>query len=133
NERRLAVAPAHLRLADQQRVMPTLFDLDARLRAMDLGGPDYVQIINTANPPVESIAAPEAALELSRIAHDEMAGLVARMPDRFVGAAACIPMNDVDRAVAELERAVRQLGHRAVQIYTDVQGTPLDAPAFAPV
>jgi aminocarboxymuconate-semialdehyde decarboxylase len=131
--RRLAVAPPQLRLEEQERVMPALFDLDARFRAMDLAGPGYVQIVNTANPPVEAIAGPEAALELSRIANDEMAELVARHPDRFAAAAACLPMNDVEAALGEMERAITQLGHRAVQIYTDVQGRPLDDPAFAPV
>lgn len=128
-EARLTRAP---RLAEQERVMPALFDLDARFRAMDLGGDGYVQIVNTANPPVESLAGPEAALELSRIANDEMAELVARHPSRFAGAAACVPMNDVERALAELDRAVRELGLRAVQIYTDINGRPLDDPQFAP-
>ena len=131
--RRLELAPAHLRLQDQERAMPTLVDLDARFRVMDTGGPGYVQIINTANPPVEAIGGPDVALELSRIANDEMADLVARHPDRFVAAAACIPMNDVDAAMRELERAARELGFRAVQIYTDVQGRPLDTPEFQPV
>lgn len=126
---RLTAAP---RLAEQERVMPALFDLDARFRAMDLAGEGYVQIVNTANPPVEHIAGPEAALELSRIANDEMAELVARHPSRFIGAAACVPMHDVDRALRELDRAVRDLGLCAVQIYTDVNGRPLDDPRFAP-
>ena len=133
NERRLQVAPPEKRLQDQQRVMPTLFDLDARFRVMDTAGDGYVQIINTANPPVEAFAAPREALELSRIANDEMAELVARHPDRFLAAAACIPMNDVEAAIGELERAVRDLGHRAVQIYTDVNGRPLDDAGFAPI
>jgi aminocarboxymuconate-semialdehyde decarboxylase len=41
-------------------------------------------------------------------------------------------MNDVDAAIRELDRAVEQLGHKAVQLYTDVRGTPLDDPSFAP-
>jgi aminocarboxymuconate-semialdehyde decarboxylase len=127
---RLKVAP---RLAEQERLMPALVDLDARFRAMDLGGDGYVQIVTTANPPVEQIAEPEAALELSRVANDEMAELGARHPSRFIGAAACIPMNDVDRALVELDRAVRELGLCAVQIYTDVNGLPLDDARFAPL
>jgi aminocarboxymuconate-semialdehyde decarboxylase len=132
-ERRLQVAPAQMRLQDQERVMPTLFDLDARLRVMDTAGDGYVQIINTANPPVEAFAGPADALELSRMANDEMAELVSRHPDRFVGAAACLPMNDIDAALGELERAVRDLRLCGVQIYTDVQGRPLDHPRFAPI
>jgi aminocarboxymuconate-semialdehyde decarboxylase len=131
--RRLALAPPSMRLADVERVMPTLFDLDARLRVMDTAGDGYVQIINTANPPVEQIAGPSAALELSRIANDEMAELVARRPDRFIGAAACIPMNNIEGAVAELDRAVGELGLCGVQIYSEVQGRGLDDPAFVPV
>jgi uncharacterized protein len=131
--RRLQAAPAKMRLQEQARIMPALFDLDARFRAMDVAGDGYRQIINIANPPVESFAGPAEALELSRIANDEMADLVSRLPGRFVGAAACIPMNDVDAAVAELDRAARILRLCAVQIYTDVQGRPLDDPQFAPV
>ena len=113
--------------------MPALFDLDARFRAMDTAGEGYVQIVNTANPPVEAVAAPAQALELSRIANDEMAELVARHPDRFAGAAACVPMNDIDAALVELNRAIQQLGFVGVQIYTDVKGRPLDDPQFAPL
>jgi len=132
-QRRMKVAPPHMRLQEVERTLPTLFDLDARLRVMDTAGDDYVQIINTANPPVENIAGPEEALELSRIANDEMAELVSRLPGRFPGAAACLPMNNLQGALDELDRAVRQLGLCAVQIYTDVQGRPLDDPAFSPV
>ncbi|MGE3840879.1 MAG: amidohydrolase family protein [Vicinamibacterales bacterium] len=133
NERRLAVAPARLRLPDTQRLMPTLFDLDARFRIMDAAGEDYVQIVTTANPPVEAMAEPTEALELSRIANDEMADLVARFPGRFVGAAACIPMNHVAGALDELDRAIGQLGLCGVQVYTEVNGRPLDDPEFAPI
>ena len=133
NERRLQLAPPRLRLDEQTRIMPALLDLDARFRAMDIAGEGYSQIINIANPPVENFAGPEDALELSRIANDEMADLVSRLPERFVGAAACIPMNNIDGALGELDRAVRQLGMRGVQIYTDVQGRPLDDAQFAPI
>jgi len=131
-EARLRIAPPHMRLQDQERVMPALFDLDARFRAMDTAGEGYVQILTTANPPVEACASPADALELSRIANDEMAELVARYPARFFGAAACLPMNDVDAAIRELVRAIEQLGLRGVQLYTDIQGTPLDDPRFRP-
>lgn len=133
HQRRLAMAPPHMRLQDQERFMPTLFDLDARLRVMDTAGEGYRQIINTANPPVENIAGPAEALELSRIANDEMAELVSRFPDRFIGAAACLPMNHVDGTLDEIDRAVGKLGLCAVQIYTDVQGRPLDDPQLSPM
>ena len=131
-EARLKVAPPQMRLQDQERVMPALFDLEARFRAMDTAGDGYMQILTTANPPVETFAGTADALDLSRIANDDMAELVARYPDRFFGAAACLPMNDVDVAIRELERALDQLGMKAFQLYTDVQGIPLDDPRFRP-
>ena len=133
HQRRMKIAPAGMRLQDAERSLPTLFDLDRRLRVMDTAGAGYVQIISTANPPVENMAGPDDALELSRIANDEMAELVSRFPDRFLGAAACLPMNNAQGTLDELDRAVGQLGLCAVQIYTDVQGRPLDDPAFSPV
>lgn len=133
HERRLQIAPPRMRLQEQARIMPALLDLDARFRAMDIAGEGYRQIINTANPPVESFAGPAEALELSRIANDEMTELVSRLPGRFAGAAACIPMNNVEGALGELDRAVRQLRMCGVQIYTDVAGRALDDPQFAPV
>jgi predicted TIM-barrel fold metal-dependent hydrolase len=133
HQRRMKVAPPGMRLQEAERILPTLFDLDARLRVMDTAGDGYVQILSTANPPVENMAGPEDALELSRIANDEMAELVSRFPSRFLGAAACLPMKNPQGTLDELDRAVRQLGLCAVQIYTDVQGRPLDDPAFSPV
>ena len=133
HQARLKLAAPGMRLQDQARMLPALFDLDARFRAMDTGGDGYVQIINTANPPVENIAGPAGALELATIANDEMAELVSRYPQRFIGAAACIPMHDTDAAIGELDRAIGQLGFRGVQIYTDVEGRPLDDPRFAPI
>jgi aminocarboxymuconate-semialdehyde decarboxylase len=127
---RLKAAP---RLAEQERVMPALFDLDARFRAMDSAGEGYVQVLTTANPPVENVAGPADALELSRIANDEMAELLSRFPDRFISAAACLPLNDVDAALGELDRAIHALGFRGVQIYTDVNGQPLDDARFMPL
>jgi aminocarboxymuconate-semialdehyde decarboxylase len=42
-------------------------------------------------------------------------------------------MHDIDAAIGELDRAIAQLGFCGVQIYTDVQGRPLDDPAVAPI
>ena len=80
------------------------------------------QILSIAGPNVESIAEPKDSVELARIANDEMAGLVAKYPDRFVSAVACLPMNDIDAALKEAERAVNELRFRSVEIFTDING-----------
>ena len=112
--------------------VPTLLDLDARFRLMDRFQ-DYVQVLTVAAPSVTKIAPPKVAAELAKVANDELAELVYRYPERFVGAVACLPLNDVDAALAEADRAIRDLRLRGVEVYTDVAGKPLDSPEFMPL
>ena len=111
---------------------PGLTDLDIRFRIMDQFE-GLVHLLTIAGPNVESITRPKDAVELTKMANDEMAELVARYPDRFVGAVACLPMNDVDEAIKEAERAVKTLGFQGIQVFTNVMGKPLDSPEFMPL
>jgi aminocarboxymuconate-semialdehyde decarboxylase len=111
---------------------PVLTDLDARWRKIDPYG-EYAQILVLAVPPLEEVGPPAVAAEFARIANDEMAELVRRFPDRFVGFAAALPMSDVDAAARELDRALTQLGALGAQVYTNVLGVALDDPRFEPL
>ena len=55
-----------------------------------------------------------------------------RHPDRFVAFIAALAMHDMDSAMDELHRAVRDLGARGIQIFTNVGGRALDDPGFHP-
>jgi len=77
-------------------------DIDTRLRLMDRY-PDVLQVLTVAQPALERLVKPDAAVELARIANDELAELVIKYPDRFVAAAACLPVNDMDAALEEAE------------------------------
>src|SRR5579875_1151919 len=114
---------------------PVLIDLDARRRAMDAiaSNGEYRQVLVLAVPPLEEVGPPDVATEFARLANDEMADLVQRFPDRFVGFAAALPMSDVDAAEQELDRALTQLGALGAQIYTNVLGVPLDDARFEPL
>ena len=114
------------------RNVPTIADLEARFRVMD-EFEDYYQFLTLPAPPLEVMAGPEESPLLARIANDGLAELVARHPDRFVGFAASLPMNNVDAALKEYDRAVSELDARGVQIFTNVAGKPLDAPEFLPL
>jgi aminocarboxymuconate-semialdehyde decarboxylase len=120
-------------LGERLRAIAPLFDLDARFRQMDRAGEGYQQIISLPSPPIEDMAHEPAATLLARVGNDAMAELCAKHPDRFPGFAAALSLHDVDGAVAEARRAVRGLGARGVQIYTNVAGIPLDDPRFGPV
>jgi uncharacterized protein len=77
----------------------------------------------------------DAALtrELARMANDGQAELVERRPERFAGFVAGLPLNDVDASIAEMDRAVRELGALGIQIYTNVGGRPWEDPKLEPV
>ena len=99
----------------------TLWNMEERFRLMDKY-PDMVEVIIPSGPPLELIASPNDALELARIYNDEMARLVAEHHDRFIGAVAVLPMNNVDGVLREAERALNELGFRGVLIQTPIYG-----------
>jgi aminocarboxymuconate-semialdehyde decarboxylase len=70
------------------------------------------------------------AVDYCRRHNDELAAVVAGHPDRFVGFAS-LPMQDLDAAVAELHRAVTDLGLVGGYIGTDF-GMHLDDPRLDP-
>jgi uncharacterized protein len=111
------------------RFHPALTDLDARERALEPFG-DLAQVLVLAVPPLEEVGPPAVAAEFARLANDELAALVARHPDRFAGFAAALPLNDVEASLAEMERSVRDLGALGFQLFTNVNGVPLDDPRF---
>ncbi|HEY1365929.1 MAG TPA: amidohydrolase family protein [Gaiellaceae bacterium] len=110
----------------------SLWNLDERWRALEPFD-DYRQVLTLGVPPVEELGEPRVTTALAREANDELAELCATYPDRFAGFAGSLPLNDVDASCAELARAVRDLGAFGVQIHTNVNGVPLDAPAFEPL
>ncbi len=112
--------------------VPGLVDLEARFRVMDRFK-DYMQVITIAAPSITKVAEPETAVELARMANDELAELVHRYPDRFAGGIACLPLNNVDAALEETRRAIEDLRLRGVEIYSDVGGKPLDHESFTPL
>jgi uncharacterized protein len=120
-------------LAQRFRAIPPLFDLGARFRQMDAAGEGYQQVVSLPNPPIEDMVEGPTASLLARVGNDAMAELCAKHPDRFPGFVAALNLHDVDGAVAEARRAMRELGARGVQIYTNVAGRPLDDERYAPI
>lgn len=111
---------------------PALTDLEARWRVME-PFPDYRQVLTLAVPPIEEMGDARKSATLATMVNEELAELVARHPDRFVGFAAALPMGNPEGAAAELSRAVRDLGAFGAQVHTNVFGRPLDDPAFEPL
>jgi len=120
-------------LHDSQVIFcPPLYDLDRRFRIMDKYEP-LRQVLTLGRIPVEHVAKPAKAAELARLANDEMAELIVKYPDRFVAALATLPMNNIDAALKEADRAINDLRFKGVYIHTPVDEKPLDLPEFMPL
>lgn len=72
-----------------------------------------------------------AAQVLARHLNQTIAGMVASVPARFSGLGT-VPMQDLDLAIAELRFLIEQLGLAGVEVGSNVNGTPIGAPRFAP-
>ena len=127
-DRMLAVAPGLKDIGKRMRGIPMLIDLDERFRVIDRFGDEYQQILSIATPPIEVYSKGSDSVDLARLANDGMAELVARYPDRFPGFVASLPLGDPEAALAEMERAITTLGARGIQLFSNINGKPLDTP-----
>ena len=104
---------------------------EQRIADMDLMGID-IQALSPAPRQTYYGADPDLGLQTARILNDEIAEMVGRFPDRFVGLGT-IPFQAPELAVAELERLHKSLGFRGIEIMTHVAGEDLSAPRFRPI
>ena len=106
---------------------------------------DYVQVLV---PPGETgfYCSPEDELALARAYNDAVAEIVRKHPSRFVGAAAYMPLHNIDAALKEIDRAIDELGFKGIYLETPVYEIndsdynynyetmkPLDSPEFIPI
>lgn len=101
-----------------------------RIQHMDRIGLD-MQVISVAPTNIFYDFDAEEGLAFSRRYNDGIAEVVRAYPNRFLGMAT-VPMQAVDEAVLELERAVRELGLKAVEIISNINGKNLDEAEFWP-
>lgn len=110
--------------------LPALHDIDARLSMMEEFGPGYQQILTLSSPPIELLARPDESWRLARLANESMQELVDRHPARFPAFVASLPLNSTEASLEELRYAIDELGAIGVQVFTNMNGVPLDHPRF---
>lgn len=101
-----------------------MWNLDRRIADMDAHGIDK-QVLTLANPPIWRGMDPEEALPLTRLANDLIREMADEHPDRFVPTAT-IPFA-TEKYVAEFERCLEDLDMHGVQIFSNVDGRPIDS------
>ncbi|GBC69840.1 hypothetical protein HRbin01_01545 [archaeon HR01] len=107
---------------------------EKRLEDMDKYGVD-IQVLSASLPgaePSSLSATPESLVKIASFVNDAIADVVSRHPDRFVGVAE-IPVASEESALEEFDRAVSELGMKAIQLYTQMGGVPIDNERFHPI
>jgi aminocarboxymuconate-semialdehyde decarboxylase len=102
---------------------------DARFRVMDDMGVD-VQLISPGPPQLYYTIPTDVAVKATQALNDGIAEYVGKHTDRLC-ALGGVPLSDGDEAVKELERCMKQLKFKGVEILTNVAGKELSDPAFA--
>lgn len=110
--------------------MPQFWNVNERIRLMAEEQID-LQVVSVTPGNFCYDAPSEAGRAIASAQNDAIAKLVEDRPDRFVGCAT-VPLQDIDAAVAELERAVKDLGLVGVEIGSNVNGVNLDSMALWP-
>jgi aminocarboxymuconate-semialdehyde decarboxylase len=110
---------------------PEFYDPDAKLESMDRKSIDIAYISPGPQTFFYGLDA-DLALRTARLVNDGVAAMVAARPERLRGMAT-LPMQHPDAAVAELERAVKEHGFKAVEIGTAIGEEELASARFRPV
>jgi aminocarboxymuconate-semialdehyde decarboxylase len=105
-------------------------DHKIRIADLDSAGLD-MQVVMSAPQQCYTTVAPEIVVKAATMVNNGIAEWVSHHPDRFV-ALGTVPMQSPAEAVSELERCLGPLGFKGVQILTNVDGTELSDPKFAP-
>jgi aminocarboxymuconate-semialdehyde decarboxylase len=112
-----------------ESIRTQLTSVEQRLKDMDRMGIDIQAV--SPSPTYYYWAEPELGRDCARLINNRIAEVVASHPDRFVGLGT-VPLQAPELAVAELERLVKELGLRGVEIGTNVAGAELSEPRFRP-
>lgn len=109
---------------------PGVWDADVRAQDLDTIGFDR-QVLVPNNAPFAYDVDPELGASVCRSYNRAVSRVLQCHPDRFIGLAV-VPMQDVDRAIEELDYAITELGLHAPQIGTHVLDRNLDEYQFWP-
>jgi len=137
-----------LRGLDRSAVVRPLWDIEKRLEVMN-NYEDYAQVLVPTQPAAETFCTPEQAPEAARVYNDSMAEIVNKYPDKFVGAVAYLPLNNIPATLDEIDRTIDKLGFLGILMSTPIyelkkpgdpsQGynfetmKPIDLPEFWPI
>ncbi len=113
-----------------REVEENCWSADVRTKEMDMTEVG-VQVLSTIPVLFNYWARPEHGLETSRFFNDHIAQCVDHHPTRFTGLGT-VPMQDVDTAIKEMERCVKELKMPGLEIGSNINKKNLGEAEFEP-
>lgn len=114
-----------------RRIQDNCFSPAKRIEESDALGIN-VQVLSTVPVMFSYFAKPRDGLYISQFLNDHLAGVVRDNPNRFVGLGT-LPLQEVDLAIIEAQRAHRDLGLKGFQIGSHVEDFNLSDQRFFPL
>ncbi|AHG89013.1 amidohydrolase 2 [Gemmatirosa kalamazoonensis] len=115
---------------DYNVLVPGHRDIDHRAEVLERDGVT-TQVISLTTPGTH-VETPARAARYASLVNDAFAGIVRDHGGRFA-AYATLPLNDPAASVAELRRAVEQLGFRGAMLFSNVNGVALADARYWPL
>lgn len=103
---------------------------EVRIKEMDDTGVT-IQVLSTIPVLFNYWANPADGLETSRFLNDHIAETVSKKPERFMGLGT-VPLQDIDMAIKEMERCVKELQLPGLEIGSNINGKNLSSKDFFP-
>jgi aminocarboxymuconate-semialdehyde decarboxylase len=107
-----------------------MYNLEMRLKEMDYANVTR-QVLSIGPPGVDGLDK-DRAINEAKTLNDELARVVRMHPKRFA-AVAVLPLQSIDAALDELDRAVNELGFKGAMINSNVSKKPLDSTYLFPL
>lgn len=104
-------------------------DIEAQLKIMDEAGIEKAVL---TYPTSDAHLKLKGQGEVARIYNDNVAKIIQRYPDKFIGTA-ILPVGNPKEAFSELKRAKEELGFNALSLASSYNGIYLDDEMFLPI
>jgi aminocarboxymuconate-semialdehyde decarboxylase len=112
------------------RVAPNLYSL--RIKEHDMRQMGVHMSVLSLGPPGFDFLPSNESRKMATYCNSEIASIQDSYPDRYIGLAS-LPMRNMNSALEELDRSVKELGLKGVIVFSNVDGKIIDSEEFWPL